>query len=203
VIRAATICQLVIFVLSAVGCRRNDPGGGALETYVPDLRSVAFDLAPVPGVSPPQRWIATYTSQGKTARFRIELGPAKDFEDEHGFPVKVGDGRFVSEAGSDATVLLADLQRALEAKTVPNNTPRNASLSFIFVNLGENQSQAPRGGFNDMPPGNWTVMKILIGEGNREAQVFLNINPKIRKGQFSIQNPDDGDLLLAELAKVL
>ncbi len=46
-------------------------------------------------------------------------------------------------------------------------------------------------------------MKILIGEGNREAQVFLNINPKIRKGQFSIQNPDDGDLLLAELAKVL
>ena len=202
-IRAAKICQLAIFLLVTAGCRPSGPGGGVVETYLPDPSSVAFDLEPAPGGSRPQQWIATYTSQGKTARFRIELGPASDSKDEYDSPIKFGNGRFVAEAGSDASVLLADLQRALEAKMLPKRTPRSTSLSFTFASLGENLSQAPRGGFNDKPPGNWTGMKIFIGEGDHEAEVFLNINPKIRKGQFSIKDPDYGDLLLAELAKVL
>jgi hypothetical protein len=77
------------------------------------------------------------------------------------------------------------------------------SLPFTFVNIGDNLSQAVGGGFNLAPPGNWTAIKIFLGEGEQEGQVFLNINPVIRKGQFSIKDTDYGDLPLAQLAKVL
>ena len=33
--------------------------------------------------------------------------------------------------------------------------------------------------------------------------MFLNLNPKIRKGQVSMKDPDYGDLVLGQLAKVL
>jgi hypothetical protein len=44
------------------------------------------------------------------------------------------------------------------------------------------------------PPGNWTAIKVFIGEGEQEAELFLNINEVSRKRQFSIKNPDYGDL---------
>jgi hypothetical protein len=46
-------------------------------------------------------------------------------------------------------------------------------------------------------------MKIFIGEGDQEGDVFLNLNPVIKKGQFSIKDPDYGDIVLARLAQVL
>jgi len=46
-------------------------------------------------------------------------------------------------------------------------------------------------------------MKIFIGEGDQEGEVFLNFNLAIRKGQLSMKDPDYGDLVLRELAKVL
>jgi hypothetical protein len=42
-----------------------------------------------------------------------------------------------------------------------------------------------------------------FGEGDQESEVFLNIHPAIRKGQFSMKDPDYGDLVLKELAQVL
>jgi hypothetical protein len=66
-----------------------------------------------------------------------------------------------------------------------------------------NESQAPGGGFNDQPRGNWTTMKIFIGEGEQEGDLFLNLNPVIKKGQFSIKDPDYGDIVLTHLARVL
>jgi hypothetical protein len=107
------------------------------------------------------------------------------------------------EPGSDAGILLFDLKKALEAKALPSKVQRVESLPFTFVNVGDNLSRAAGGGFNAAPPGNWTAIKIFIGEGEQEEQVFLNINPVIRKGQFSIKDTDYGDLLLAHLAKVL
>jgi hypothetical protein len=76
-------------------------------------------------------------------------------------------------------------------------------LAFTYVNLGDNLSQAPGGGFNARPPGDWTAIKIFIGEGEQEAEVFINFNTAIGKGQFSIKDPDYGDLVLKQLAKVL
>jgi hypothetical protein len=46
-------------------------------------------------------------------------------------------------------------------------------------------------------------MKIFLGEGEQEAEVFLNIDAVGKKGQFSIKDPDYGDLVLAQLARVL
>jgi hypothetical protein len=80
------------------------------------------------------------------------------------------------------------------------DSPENPTT---FVNIGENLSQGVNGGFNVAPPGNWTAIKIFIGEGEQESEVFLNINPVIKKGQFSIKDADYGDLVLAQLAKVL
>ena len=114
-----------------------------------------------------------------------------------------GQGRFLAEPGSDATVILADLQKALEAKTTPAKTQRVQALPFTFVNLGDNLSQASGGGFNANPPGGWTAIKIFMGEGEQEGEVFVNFNQAIGKGQFSIKDADYDDLVLKQLATVL
>ena len=46
-------------------------------------------------------------------------------------------------------------------------------------------------------------MKIFIGEGEQESEVFVNLNPAIGKGQFSIKDADYGDKVLKQLATVL
>jgi hypothetical protein len=169
------------------------------EVYVDVPGSVGFDIKLADSGNGSFRVTANYTSQGRTAKFRVEFGPPKTID----FPMRAGEGRFVSEPGSDASVLLLDLKKALEAKALPNKVQRSESLPFTFVNIGEDLSQAPGGGFNVDPPGNWTAMKLFLGKGKQESQLFLNINPVIRKGQFSIKDPDYGDLALVQLAKVL
>ena len=46
-------------------------------------------------------------------------------------------------------------------------------------------------------------MKVFIGDGKDEAEVFLNFNPVSRKAQFSEKDIDYGDTILAKLATVL
>jgi hypothetical protein len=176
-----------------------------MEAYVPNSGSVGFDIASFESVNGSLRLTAIYTSQDRTAKFRVEFGTAKtvDAKDSKDFSMKVGAGRFVSVPGSDASVLLLDLRKALEAKALPSKALRLETLPFTFVNIGENLSQAANGGLNAQPPGNWTAIKIFIGEGKQEAELFLNINEVSRKGQFSIKDSDYGDLAFAQLAKVL
>jgi hypothetical protein len=175
------------------------------EADVPDSGSVGVDIAPFESGNGSSRLLATYTSQGRTAKFRVEFGPAKTVgaKDSKDFPIKVGEGRFVAEPGSDARGLLFDLKKALEAKALPSKVQRLESLPFTFVNIGEHLSQAASGGFNVELPGNWTAIKNLHRRGRARAEVFININPVIGKGQFAIKDPDYGDLVLAQLAKVL
>ncbi|HLO05791.1 MAG TPA: hypothetical protein VK198_04085 [Terriglobales bacterium] len=199
---------LTPFVILPVACNRsqNDVQQGTIaEAYVGDSGSVGFDLDPVPHSDGSLELKGTYTAQGKTARFTIALAPAKRIEgkDSTDSPMKVGQGKFVGEPGSDASVLLADLKKALEAKTLPTKPKRVSVLPFTFVNIGDNLSQAANGGFNGKPRGHWTAMKIFIGDGEQEGQVFVNYNLATKKGQFSIKDPDYGDLVVAELAKVL
>jgi len=204
--RSLVVVLTSVLLLATSGCNQTRSGGDGrvAEAYLPDSASVPFNVEPVERVDGLQMK-ATYTSQGKVARFIIELGRGKvsAASDARDFPIKTGEGRFISEQGSDASVLLVDLQKALEAKKLPKLVPRSISLPFTFAILGERQSQAPGGGFNDKPSGNWTAMKIFIGQGKQEAEVFLNFNLATRKGQFSMKDPDYGDLLLGELAKVL
>ena len=44
-------------------------------------------------------------------------------------------------------------------------------------------------------------MKIFLA--GDQSEVFLNLNPTTNKGEFSIKDVDYGDVVIAELAKVL
>jgi hypothetical protein len=206
-VRKETRCFLIsltAYLIVTAACGPAVPERPA-EVYIANPNSVGFAIESLPSANGPTRWLATYTSKGKTAKFQIELGSSTSLDDEDSkrFDVKTGKGRLVAMPGSDATVLLADLKTALEAKTLPATAERVESLSFVFVTFGHRSSQATGGGFADKPRGNWTPMKIFIGEGANEGQVFLNLNPVIKMGQFSSKDPDYGDLVLSQLAKVL
>jgi hypothetical protein len=96
-----------------------------------------------------------------------------------------------------------DLKKALLAQTVPKKTERVSTLPFTFVSFGDRQSHATGGGFTSSPPGHWQSIKIFISEKDDEGQVFININPLMKLGQFSIKDQDYGDIVLAKLASVL
>jgi hypothetical protein len=149
-----------------------------------------------------REWMATYVSQEKTAKFRIVLR-APEPADSKVASLTFGKGSILAEPGSDASVMLADLQKALEAKKLPSKVRRLAKLEFTYAGLGENLSRSPDGGFYEKPPGNWRATKIFVGDGEDEGEVFLNLNSKIGKGEFSIKDPDFGDVVLAQLAKVI
>ena len=196
-------CGAVLF-LGLVACspRSSKPSDVVAEPSGLAGGSVGFDLKPVDNKSGPRQWVATYSSKGKTAKFRIELGPGHAGDDEDkALHVSFGKGRFLPEPGSDASVFLVDLEKVLEAKTIPGKVERAGALPFEFVILGENQSRSADGGFSQEPRGNWIAMKIFVGKG--EGEVFLNLDPVANKGEFSIKDSDYGDIVLAELAKVL
>jgi hypothetical protein len=77
----------------------------------------------------------------------------------------------IPEPGSDASVLLVDLQKALRARTALKAPLTKTSIPFTYVNIGENLSQTRAGGFNANPPGNWTALKLIFGDGtgNRKS----------------------------------
>jgi hypothetical protein len=202
--KATRILTDLALLLSLVACSRNSGKPSDIKAEPSGLYdgAVMFELSPVENVSGSRQWLATYATAGKTAKFRIELGPGHSGDDEDkAFHVSFGKGRLLSEPESDASVFLVDLKKALEAKTVPNKVGRVASLPFDFVILGKNQSRTSDGGFNTEPRGDWVAMKIFLASG--EGEVFLNLNTVANKAEFSIKDPDYGDIVLAELAKVL
>jgi hypothetical protein len=199
-------CLLPVALLS-VGCSKSTSTteSRAVESYIPDSGSVGFDIAPLEGSNGSTVWMAIYISQGKTAKFRIEFGPEKaaPTKDPKAVPVSFGTGSILAEPGSDSSVLLSDLAKALEAKHPPAKVKRISFLPFTFVNIGTDLSQAPGGGFNTKPSGHWIATKIFIGEDDQEGEFFLNVNPATNKGQFSIKDADYGDIVISRLAQVL
>jgi hypothetical protein len=67
---------------------------------------LAFDISAVN--QQPKQWLATYTSNGKTAKFRIELGATKDSSDKI-VQMSFGKGKFLREPGSEPEGFLIDL----------------------------------------------------------------------------------------------
>jgi hypothetical protein len=181
------------------GCARQP----VKEAYLPDPGSVDFDISQLPDAKGSQRWAATYTSQAKVARFIIELGMAEAAKgpEAKSLDLKIGAGSLVAVEGSDASAMLADLTRALEAKHPPATTARLARIPFLFAIIGGHQSQAAGGGSE--PKESFLLMKLFFGEGENESEVYLNLNWALGKGQFSIKDDSYGDRVLSELAKVL
>ena len=69
-----------------------------------------------------------YHSGGKTARFRLEF---KQNGQLHGqIPMAAAKGRFIAVPGSDNSLLLEELRKALEATVLPSQSVRVAELPF-------------------------------------------------------------------------
>jgi hypothetical protein len=204
--RALAFCCAGL-LLCQTGCKKHatEPKPAISEPGLHDDFSVNFDIALVPVANGSRAWLATYSSQGKVARFRIELDMPKETDSKSvpGIDIGLGKGAIKAESGSDASVMLLDLKKALDAKNLPTKTKRADSLPFSYVILGENNSLAPGGGLSATPAGEWTAMKIFLHANNDEAEVFLNFNPVEGKAQFSQKDPDYGDVVLAQLATVL
>lgn len=143
----------------------------------------------------------TYHVEGKTARFRLQFKQNRAMAGE--IPIAPGEGKFLAVAGSENSILLRDLKTALDAKKIPTSSPRVKELAFDAIVLGENQSRNSSGGFAETPPGDWILIKIFLPKGGDDGEVFLNLNPVLGKGEFSIKDSDYGDYLLKEFAKVL
>jgi hypothetical protein len=208
-IRFLSLCLLGTLLAGASACRKHQVASqdALAEPYIADKNSVGFGIAPLSSGNGSTLWLATYASQGRVAKFRIEIdaASAEDSKNPNGLRFKFGKGVLQAEPDSDASVLIADLEKALEAKHLPTHVQRSSSLPFTYAILGENQSQAVGGGFNEKPGGNWTAMKIFVDSGEEKdgGEVFLNFNALSRKAQFSEKDSDYGDVVLAKLATVL
>jgi hypothetical protein len=197
--RAARFVVVVVLSASLLACRRHSPPPEtALEPYIPSAGAVGFDIFPLGGSDASQNWLAAYTDVGRSAKFRIELGPATALEDKIG-SVSVGRGKLLPETDSDPMPFLQSLQTALQAKHLPTKIEKTDALPFEYVILSQNQTRASDDSFRGTPKGNWTTMKISLGKG----EVFLNVNPVAHKAEFAIEDPASGDVVLAELARVL
>lgn len=167
-------------------------------------------------------WLAKYEAEGKTARFQIKLAlkPPRG-----NAPFVMTDGLLYREPGSDATVLLRDLARALEAKAAPKGVAKQEKLPFEAAILGQamsrsdgertvvgsatpdsapgsgNGASSVAGSFSTEPRGSWITSKLFLADG--EGEVYLNLDPAGGVGEFSIKDPEYGATVVKELAKVL
>jgi len=168
-----------------------------------NTNAVVFDVKVVTGGSrwgPPQTtWLARYPptpkgsgvagkKDGKTAQFRIAL-PHK----------ALGSGTFSREEKSDTSVLLRDLGKALRGR-VPEKVDQVDELTVTFYVLGDKMTKTEKGSFKGGGKGDWLLVKMFVFHD--EAEFYLNINEKTGKGEFALKDPDYGDRVLKELAKV-
>ena len=194
----------MILLAFEAGCKRSGIAFVEQESepIVPDSGEgyLMFDLQQLADHGAAQRYDCSFNNEGKTAHFQFEVVSSAPSGDP---PISFTSGKIISMPGSDASVLLKELQKTLEAKTIPSSVERVAQIPFTAAILGTNNSHGKDGGFFAKPPGHWTAMKIFIGRKDDPAEVFLNFNPVLHKGEFSIKDPDYGDDVLKELAKVL
>jgi hypothetical protein len=99
-------------------------------------------------------------------------------------------------------VLLEDLKTALEAKQLSVHHSACTGVAFGAVVLGDRQSEDAGGGFSDKPPGDWVIVKLFLPKGGDDGDVFLNINPLLGKGEFSMEDEHPGDFVVQELDRV-
>ncbi|MBN1919035.1 MAG: hypothetical protein JW889_14100 [Verrucomicrobia bacterium] len=145
--------------------------------------------------------VATRKKDGEKCEFGIEV----HLRPPSGHSLfSSGKGAFTRRLGSASGLFLKDLAEAIEASSAisPEAVPRTDRLEFDLAILGVSQSKHPGGGFVDDPDGEWITTKIFLGLGDDEGQVYLNLNPGKSVGEFSIKDPEYGDIVVSELAKV-
>ncbi len=166
--------------------------------------SLTFDIKPAPSPAQgKQTWLASFSGNGHTALFTIEIDPSNRVE-THGIPMHFGKGRIVANNNSDDRSLLPSLAFALGG-SIPRSISKQRVLPFDYVHFGDNLSAITGGGFQFKPAGDWTAMKLFF-DGTTEddhGTVYFSIAPRTGLAQFSMSNSDYGDIVLKHLATVL
>jgi hypothetical protein len=203
--RVAKSCCLLVLasLLLAAACHRQSAteSGSAVEFYTPVDGAVGLDILPLQSAEGSHVWLVTYTNDAGTTKFRVELGPTSTGTAKRA-SMPFGQGRFLSEPGSDPLPLLRTLKETLKAKLLPTNAQKVDSLAFDYLLLGENQTRSANGSFSSNPKGNWTTLKLFFPQGGDEGEVYFNINETAHQAEFAIKDPDYGNYVLAELASI-
>lgn len=153
-IRWPLMCAAAVALVLLPGCNQVADRGLAVEHHLSDEAAIGFDLEPLPSGDGSQQWIGIYNSSGKIARFRIDFGAAESTPGktagESG--VKSGEGALIPEPGSDSSVLLVDLQKALRAKTAPRAPLTKTSIHLqASTRMRYNHTEMPDSPFPIVP----------------------------------------------------
>jgi hypothetical protein len=149
------------------------------------------------------RYLADAGRPAKPCTFEILIGKSKP----------AGGGLFgfapaslIRRPAADCAPFLKELAPHLGFKgKLPAPRSEDRLVASVAV-LGTNQSRVTKspkvaGGFSSEPPGNWTVMKLFLADG--EGEVFLNVNAADHIGEFSTKDEDYATVVITELAKIL
>lgn len=170
----------------------------------PQPGGVLFRIAQIDDAAAGTTWLATYDAGGQVAQFRIRLQIA---EPAPGSPFAFSAGALYRQPGSDPSVFLRDLALALEASShdlPPVQKADDLPVQVAILGTGLSRDGSEDGSpaaYLEQPEGDWIATKLFLAEG--QAEVYLNLNPAAGWGEFAIKDPESGDAVLAELAKVL
>jgi hypothetical protein len=207
-VRTLAIVAIALLVFAIiVAARKRDQARAIAPTSADHIfsgpGSVAFQIEPEVKTAPNTFvWPATYSANGHTAKFKIELVLPSASKDKN--QIALGEGSFLAVAGADPATFLPALQKALEAKSLPKSVHHVDTLPFTYAILGSDQTRDSYGGFSSKPAGSWISMKIFLGSEEPDAgELFLNMDPSHGQAEFSIKDPDYGDIVLRHLATIL
>jgi hypothetical protein len=188
--------------LTVTGC------SSVLEDSLPSNQPASFILNEISSKVTPDGILKTWQATSRCDstqpfKFRLEMLLKTPKEKELFVFSK---GAIIREPDRDGTTFLKEVARAIEAKAdLPQKSEHKDRLDFGTTILGMAQSRHGNnniigGCFASDPPGNWIAFKLFLADG--DGEIYLNINPVIGQGEFSLKDPDYGEVVLRELATV-
>ncbi len=166
----------------------------------PSPGSVFFEIEPVDARDKARLgWLATYRSDGRVARFRIELEPEAKGATLPAF-VRCSLHR---EPGSDGAILVQALAAALGG-SAPAPGTGVLGIEATSVILARDLSRGGEGNqvagvFGSEPSGSWISTKLFLSE----AEIFLNLDPVGGYGEFSMKDEAYTSDVLRVLGRLL
>jgi hypothetical protein len=195
------------FIAMLTGCL--DMGGcsSPYRESLPADQPGSFALSEVESKETPEgilkTWRATSRGGGEPFAFGLEI-LLKAPKDKGQFAFSKG--ALIREHGADGKRFLEEVGRAIEAgEVIPTKEEQVDRLEFATAILGTSLSwktgdSVIAGSFTSSKPGDWIALKLFLADG--EGEVYLNINPVIGQGEFATKDPEYGEVVLRELAKV-
>jgi hypothetical protein len=173
--------------------------------------SVAFRVNRLPSRGDLERYHAEY---GRVAEVQFDIEfTANRPGDRPDLDMTFGQGAIVAVPDFRSSVLVANLCRALQAEPCPAQPRvRSSKVEFELVVLGRGLSRGKTksgetfaGAFSRSPPGKWITTKLFFGENTDEdaGEVYLNLNPEERWGEFLMKDSEYGVAVMRQLVRVL